>query len=212
MALAITFRNCLSTNLFRDTVIATIDSGAGNSAILCSGFFQENFKSSAYQASKEPNFLTALKKLDSLKTVGIHNNIWLPSYKKFRDNLKNSGVNITAYYKKGFKWHAKIFILLRDDSPVFGIIGSSNITANAFGASNSPNHSGKFNYECDVCLWPDSESIIIRSIKELIQNNQLNYQVIIANYDKTLNFGLSEEQRLIEFRNEILSDDLQVLQ
>lgn len=213
MALAITLRDSLKVNLFRDIMINMIEStGSGHSAILCSGFFQENFKSSLYQASKEPNFIDALKKLDRIKTVGIHNNAWLSSYKEFKNSLHKSGVKISAYYKSGLKWHAKVFLLLRKDKPIFGIIGSSNITSTAFGAENSLNHPGRFNFECDVYLWPDSEAKITDKMNELLQDNQLKHQIIRANYNKNENYGLSEAERLTKLMDDILNDDLKALQ
>lgn len=208
MALAITLRNSLGTNLFRNTLIATINAGIGDSAILCSGFFQENFKNSAYQASLEPNFINALKKLKTLKTIGIHNNTWRPSYIAFRDNLLAAGVNINAYYKSGLKWHAKVFVLLREETPIFGIIGSSNITANAFGASDSPNPPLTFNHECDVYFWVDAETALDGKLNELLHTDRLSDQVIWGEYDVLNNFGKSEEQRLKELIREINSSKL----
>jgi len=57
MGLIIFLRKRAQINWFRDIVIGSINSGAGNRVILCSGFFQE--VEGKYQASMERNFAGA---------------------------------------------------------------------------------------------------------------------------------------------------------
>ncbi|MBO2626636.1 hypothetical protein I6M44_21565 [Shewanella algae] len=155
MAIAIILRNQLPINRFRDLLIGSIKTGAGDNALLCSGFFQENFRGSAYQASCERGFgLEVAKSKIELNTVGIHNGSWKQSYRDFRDNMIALGANINCYYKNGLRWHAKVFVLSKGEEPIFGIIGSSNITRTAFGSISN------FNCECDVMIWPDSNQKI----------------------------------------------------
>jgi len=207
LPIAIVLRKRARANHFRDLMIGSLNSGAGDSALLCSGFFQEN-RGSSYQASMEPKFTKSLKKNNiSLTTVGIHNYQWQRSYVSFRDNLLEKGVNITAYYKSGMKWHAKVFILSKKDKPIFGIIGSSNITRNAF--SNSV----PFNNECDVILWVNNAG---KSISSLIsggeQGDNFPYETIRASYKKSQNSGLSIQDRLQKIKEDILNDKLKPLQ
>ena len=203
LAIAIILRNQLPINRFRDLLIGSIKTGAGDNALLCSGFFQENFRGSAYQASVEQNFgvEVANSKIE-LNTVGIHNGSWKQSYRDFRDNMQALGANINCYYKNGLKWHAKVFILSKKDEPVFGIIGSSNITRTAFGSISN------FNYECDVMIWPDSNKKISKWFDDQMAGNNFPYEVIRAPYDPNMNNGISVQDRLQQLKNEILGSGI----
>ncbi|XOZ33951.1 phospholipase D family protein [Halomonadaceae bacterium KBTZ08] len=203
MALAIILRNQLPVNRFRDLLIGSIKTGAGDNALLCSGFFQENFKGSAYQASLEANFATevARSKIE-LNTVGIHNGSWKQSYRNFRDNMRSKGSKIKCYYKNGLRWHAKVFILSEGNEPRFGIIGSSNITRTAFGSVSN------FNYECDVMLWPDDCKSIDEWFDEQLAGNNFPYEVIRAPYVPDMNNGITVQDRLNSLKNEILGSGL----
>jgi hypothetical protein len=65
-------------------LLNSIDSGEGDNAIICSGFFQEN----AFSASFTTGLCCTLRRNKiSLTTIGVYNNIWVPQYKTFRDNL-----------------------------------------------------------------------------------------------------------------------------
>ena len=202
MGIAIFLRKNHSTNRFRDILINSLNSGIGDKALICSGFFQENFRNSNYQSSQEPNFINALVSNNiELITIGIHNNYWLNSYKNFRDNLQSSGVNITAKYKKGLKWHAKIYILFSKNIPILGIIGSSNITRNAFSVSKP------FNYESDVILWSKSK-LVNNFMEEQLSPINDSYEFIRASYDSQINGNLSVADRLKKLENEIKIDSL----
>lgn len=115
MRIAIILRDSKNACFFRDALIGSIASGAGDNALLCSGFFQENFKAitrPTYQASQEQGFIPSLLKTNTkLELIGIHNNIWRPSYAKFCQSISKRGVLLDAYLMRGFNWHAKIFIL-----------------------------------------------------------------------------------------------------
>lgn len=211
MPIAIMLRTSLTRSLYRDAIISTIDSGSGNYALLCSGFFQENFNGSLYQASAEPNFSAALNKhLVQLDTLGVHNGSWIGSYRNFCNNLIGHGVNLVPYVMSGLQWHAKVFLLKKNNSHVFGIVGSSNVTANAFGVSNtpplptsSPIPPTRFNYECDVYMWDDSNLIISNVMNSLIAQDDIRQQVIFAQYNQLDNIGRSIELRLSEIEDQI---------
>lgn len=204
MGLAIFLRKRLSPNYFRELLIDSLKTGLGNEVLLCSGFFQEKKYGNYFSVSTEGSFSTLLKKHNiKLKTVGIHNDSWLADYKNFRDNLLKSGVSIHAKISPNYKWHAKIFILKNNGKPIFGIVGSSNMTRPAFGTS-SP-----FNFEADVVMWLDEykelNSIFNNTISQL---NQSTNEVIIADYNPRNNFELSIEDRLRQLNDDVEESEL----
>ena len=192
MGLAIFLRKRAQVNRFRDVVIDSINAGVGTKSTLCSGFFQEMFKSSPYCASAERNLALVLANNGiELTTIGIHNNTWLPSYKNFRNSLRNAGVNILAKYSTSFHWHAKIFILKQVDDPILAVVGSSNITRNAFSVS-SPH-----NVEADVFMWRDSILPLTTIIEGMIAATiEDPHEVIVADYDPHRNANLTIDDRL----------------
>ena len=112
MGIMIFFRKQAKRNWFRELIIQSLKTGTADSAIICSGFFQEFFKTSTYQASNEGKFSSVVKsKKISITTIGIHNGNWITPYKNFRNNLLLKGIKIKAKIAKKFHWHAKIFIL-----------------------------------------------------------------------------------------------------
>lgn len=216
MPIAIHLRTDIENCLYRDAIIGSIASGLGNKVLLCSGFFQENFQGSAYQATAEPGLIAGLRNHNvQIETFGIHNYSWLPSYKMFCGHLRAGGVNVTAWIQKGFQWHAKVFILKKDDVPVFGIVGSSNITANAFGVRNdppeltdSPNPPKRFNYETDVFLWEESNNTVNKVVSNILfpQDRATENDLSIrARYFADDNNGLSITERLSQLENEVRS-------
>lgn len=204
MGLAIFLRKRITPNNFQELLINSINSGLGNEVLLCSGFFQENFRNGNYQVSTEGNFASVLAQNNiSLTAIGVHNYRWLRSFRNFRDNLIAAGVNVTTKRTKGFQWHAKIYILKNNERPIFRIVGSSNMTRNAFGLS------APFNYEADVVLWLDEfeflNNLIANAISEL---GEFNSEVIVADYDPEKNFGLSIEQRLRQLVSDVENSGL----
>lgn len=207
MGLMIFLRKRAQMNRFRDILIDSINSGAGNRVILCSGFFQEGEK---YQASIERSFAEVLQSRSiEITTIGIHNYNWLQKYKNFRNSLLSAGVNVTAKYTSNLKWHAKIFILKNNTNPVLGIIGSSNITRPAF-SDDTP-----FNYEADIVLWSNENRIIDRMMKRIVeiirQDTDDSHEVITTDYNPERNNGLSIEDRLNRLNDEIENLELRDL-
>lgn len=211
MPIAIVLRTTKTRSLYRDAIISTLSTGAGNYALICSGFFQENFKGSLYQASLEPGLAEALVvNAVQLDTIGIHNSTWSPSYINFCKNLSAAGVTLVPYLISGFQWHAKVFLLKHFQNPIFGIVGSSNLTANAFGVSNSPalptdspSPPAKFNFECDVYFWSTENALISAAMTRLIEQDEVRPQVILTQYDAQENLGRSIEERLSEVEQQI---------
>lgn len=211
MPVAVHLRNEIESCVYRDAIIQAINSGLGDEAIMCSGFFQENFKGSAYQASAEIGLISGLVKHNvALETFGVHNSPWIPSYKQFCSNMRSSGVSLSAWVQKGYQWHAKVFILKKSGSPIFGIIGSSNVTANAFGVRNkpaktndSPNPPNKFNYEADVYLWESANHAIGSVIAPLMPVERNSLSGLRARYYESDNGGLTVTQRLRQLEAQV---------
>ena len=176
-------------------MIGSISSIKNKTAYLCSGFFQEFFNKNLYQASTESDFDKILKaSRTKLVTLGIYNNYWKPSYLNFIRSLKGKRVDIESYIIRGFKWHAKIFILEKNGKNVLGIIGSSNITRRAF----STNY--HFNYECDVVIWDNTIKQLNSSILNSLEKSGIK-DVIKTTYLPAENSDLSIHERLEYVKN-----------
>jgi hypothetical protein len=195
----IIFRKELKVNIFRDLIIATLSSKLGDEAVIGSGFFQEEYRTqNSYRLSREYNFLNAMKGV-TVTTVGVYSSMWRNSYLKFVEVMRNNGIKTDARYVSGNKWHAKIYLLLKNKTPEFGIIGSSNMTRSAFGIQ------GSFNYECDVALWDNSAfTTLVEETTKKIEDKQ---SFINAEYDAERNGGLSVSQRLAHLRDEVFKLD-----
>jgi hypothetical protein len=213
MGVAIFLRSRLAPNHFRHLMLNSLNTGIGDNALLCSGFFQENFVSwgrmGNYQVSSDGDLPSILSNNNiRLTTVGIYNDTWLASYRNFCNNLRDGGVNVTAKVSARFHWHAKIFILKQGNTPVLGIIGSSNMTRRAFGEV------GDFNNEADVFIWEDNkynnlDSLLNSTIQQL---NEFNNEIIVTDYNPAKNFGLSIEQRLQQLYDDVFKTELKDLE
>lgn len=199
MNLIIALRTRANENLFRDAILASIRSGAGDTAYLCSGFFQEE-RISDYRASEEGGLGDLLAKNNvQLVTVGVYGG-WIDSYRRFIGNLIAAGVNVDPYRLLGSKWHAKIFILRRKEQNIFGIVGSSNITRPAF--SLDP----PFNHECDVYLWNKGKTALNKNIQDLVKEYQSD-DLIKSDYKPEDNSSMSVHQKLEHLKKSIVNDE-----
>ena len=195
MGLIIFLRREKSVNRFRDTILGAIQSGLGDEALICSGFFQEDGKFSAAVTSKLANSLAAANVRTDL--VGVYNGVWIQRFRRFRDNLASEGVAVDAYTQRGLRWHAKVFILKKAGSPILGIVGSSNLTRPAF-HNDSP-----FNRETDVVMWPDTAVGMGNTASTVLAANNDPYSYIVADYDPRRNAGLTILDRLIQLEKDV---------
>lgn len=157
MAVKFILRTRANPNLFRHWMLKGLNCPTVDSALICSGFFQENFRNSYFALSNDNDFLNALRG-KNVVTIGVHNYAWLNSYRLFSQKLVSQGIGLYAFRSKRMKWHAKVLILFSSCKPVFAIVGSSNLTRNAF--SRDPRDLPDFNYEADVVLWDNKNSIV----------------------------------------------------
>jgi phosphatidylserine/phosphatidylglycerophosphate/cardiolipin synthase-like enzyme len=197
MSLLIILRNKRYPNYFQKLMLDAIDSHIADNIILCSGFFQEN----SFSASFSTGLVQLLKKNNiAVTTIGVYNPIWKPQYIIFRDNLIACGISVNAKLTASYKWHAKIFILKKGEEPIFGIIGSSNMTSRAFGVCK------QFNFEADVVLWdnkyPELVNLTSKSSEFLSGENNIN-DIIYADYDVEKNNQISIVERLKQLEKEI---------
>ena len=200
MSLLIILRKQLSPNRFNELLLNSIDSGEGDNAIICSGFFQEN----AFSASFTTGLCCTLRRNKiNLTTIGVYNNSWVPQYKTFRDNLISCGNTVSAKKTRNNKWHAKIFILKKGNDPIFGIIGSSNMTSRAFGIWRD------FNSEADVVLWDTSMTKINALCQQQTETNNDNIDdVIYADYNNERNRNKTAMDRLRDLEKELDIENL----
>lgn len=201
MSILIILRRQLIPNRFNDLLLKSIDSGEGDSAIICSGFFQEN----SFSASNSTGLCCVLKR-NKIKTttIGVYNKLWQPQYKDFVNNLIACGNVIQAKKTKSNKWHAKIFILKKDNNPIFGIVGSSNMTSRAFGIWKD------FNFEADVVLWDTSNSKLnaICLSQSEVSNGTVD-DLIFADYDNEKNGNKTAMERLIDLEKDLDIENLE---
>lgn len=161
--IAFFLRNKLSENRFSDSVLAALNTPSVDSALLCSGFFQED-SSYSVSAKKFSSISRCSNKLD-LTAVGYYKR-GKPSYTAFSKGIAahccKACINHKPLRLPGDKWHAKIFIGKTQGEPVIAAIGSSNLTRRAFDTKKN------FNYECDVLFWDGSNPLISSAISTIL--------------------------------------------
>lgn len=206
MRLIILLRKDPNVNQFRDILIDSLASGEGDECYLGSGFFQEattvGIGARHYRASQEISsnhnvFCCSLNGNNiKITTIGVHNPQWVRRYANFCQSLTRCGINLTPYLLRR-SWHAKTFVLLKDNRPILGIIGSSNITRPAFSSG------GTFNFEADVVMWDDSIRGIDRLISTTIESNENPFGLVVTDYDPDKNRGVTIDDRLKGIVSEI---------
>lgn len=207
MQFAIFLRKRLVPNKFREIIFASINSGQGDEVVICSGFFQEAFRAGLYRVSQDarPSLVGCLAR-NHLKvtTVGVHNYGWFPAYRNFVASLRARRVPVIAKYRPGHRWHAKIFLYLKNGKPILGIVGSSNMTSRAFGVQNP------FNFEADIVMWTKPMN---RTLKPFVtpSPNEPPYDTIIGNYLPAQNGSLTIAERLQGLYDDLNLEEMQDL-
>jgi hypothetical protein len=204
---AIFLRKTGTVNKFRDAILNTLRTDLVDNALLCSGFFQDNFK---YSAGADFDLIShrACAPL-SITTLGLYSYSWKAQYTTFFTQLKaqNSCSCFSAMQKRipSMGWHAKVFLAKNGTKPLVGIIGSSNITRRAFGVFKD------FNYECDVVMWDETVPVIDAAITAAIGDTGNLSDVIVSNYDDTHPANQQPlGDRLLSLEAEILSKAIDV--
>ena len=182
-----------AVNLFRSAVLQAFAAPHHSNFLICSGFFHErNPQKGPFYASRA--FIGARTTFpvgSSITIVGAYN----PSCTEYADfanalrsNLKNNhGLPLRvrqryAIRKWQNRWHAKVFIAAEKRIPRFAVVGSSNLTRNAFGT-------GPVNNETDVIIWDDSHAPTRRAANAALESLGDGTpagdrpHIVIANYD-----------------------------
>lgn len=173
-------RSKLAENRFSSAVLAALNAPAVDSALLCSGFFQED-SSYSVSAKKFSSISRCCHHLD-LTTVGYYRG-GKASYAAFINgiaaNCCNACVNHTPLRLRGDKWHAKVFIAKSQGEPVIAAIGSSNLTRRAFDTFKN------FNHECDVLFWSDTDKAIASLVAAVLgEVPDESMSVVVAKVDQ----------------------------
>lgn len=199
--IAIFLRKGAHPNHFREVILRTLRTSCVDQALLCSGFFQND---AAYAAGPEFALVPARScaPLD-LIVLGLYSYSWSSQFNYFyRDVVSNNACTCISIHKrkiKGAHWHAKVFIAKSKGLPVAAIIGSSNITSRAFGVLP------RFNRECDVLFWDESEAAVNAAVEAAIGDVGEDSGVIVANYDNTFRTnGTPLAKRLLDLEKEII--------
>lgn len=170
--IAVILRKSQSPNVFRRAILSAFSGGIGDEYLLCSGFFQEKkYKVNSYYASD--SFLANVPPMPcktTVTTVGIYDpHAWGAQYNDFVAKLSSvkcsCGKHLSVKQRKrkgNNKWHAKVFIAKNNGQPRLAIVGSSNITKNAFDEKKG------WNRECDVLIWNSSDAQINKLVRSAI--------------------------------------------
>ena len=187
-------------------------STTGDTLILSSGYISKSLLNDYNYSDFITSLQTGFKNESNPKIIIIGG--------MFDKNLKNQyefegfikyliylGYQVTYHKPKHTKWHAKIALKLINNTPIIGIIGSSNLTAPSY--SQYPTSiSLNFNIESDILIWDKEIHRNFRGINYLSLNEHEFQQIkqqkmekeLITLYDlfqkhPTLN-TLSQEQLL----------------
>lgn len=218
--IATVLRNKQSPNIYRRVLLEAFTKAVGGEYLLCSGFFQEKkYTVTSYYAST--SFIANPHPLScsvTLTTVGVYDKkIWGHQYDDFVKALSTIKCSCGAQMsikkrapKKGNKWHAKIFIVKKDGYPQLAIIGSSNITKNAFDELKG------WNRECDVYIWNTLDTNVNSIIRVALttevsrpEDGERRNEVIVSSYDAEdpLNTrSTSMDQRLNDLWDAVLAE------
>lgn len=179
-SVAFFLRNKLSENKFSEAVMAALNMPDVDSALLCSGFFQED-SSYSISAAKFSGISRCCHNLD-LTTVGYYKGGKV-SYSDFTKGIASHCcsmcINHTPLRLPGDKWHAKVFIGKSQGEPIVAAIGSSNLTRRAFDTLKN------FNYECDVLFWDENHRGISSRVSALLgEASDESLSVVVAKVDR----------------------------
>ncbi|MBK5190707.1 MAG: hypothetical protein JJE19_04335 [Methanosarcinales archaeon] len=150
MPLKITLRKDEKSSPLRQMLNMLLQSPAGDSAILCSGYIwqptgnrynilDDGLRSAIVSGCNGGTLTTVAGKFSF--------NYYKAYYRNFILDLRSKGVNVVPYYAPKKNWHAKIAIRMSGSKPVAALVGSSNLTGPAYGLNRN------WNFEADVLIW-----------------------------------------------------------
>ncbi|HHV6770345.1 TPA: phospholipase D-like domain-containing protein, partial [Haemophilus influenzae] len=163
---AIFLRKDAQPNFFRNIILSTLNNNYFDKYVLCSAFFQENKFSTSSEVISAVNSTRTV----NIDIYGLYRGTWNKQFNQFCSNMKNYYQNSscsTNFYKFKPNSHAKIFIARKKGLPLISIIGSSNLSAGAFADRTSKD---KWNQECDIVIWDDSDPSSKGIIQDILEN------------------------------------------
>ena len=217
MGVVITLRKNKGTSYYKEMIIGLLDAchTEGNKVLLCSGYYQQSdYSACGYGVitgdkkstgiiipEKDHNGLTledCIKYSYDWVLAGIKGDDKYLNYENFIQVLRHSGRTVKAYKSKSKNWHAKVFMILKDDKPIVCIIGSSNMTGPAFGTEYT-----RFNHETDVLIWDEIYDGIVGTVVNGIDEKN---EIIKVRYVAEDNGGVTEATRMDEIYKEIVKE------
>jgi hypothetical protein len=152
LPLKITLRKDKKSSPFRQMLNMLLQSPAGDSAILCSGYIwqpagncynilDDGLRSAIVSGCSGGTLTTVAGKFSY--------SYYKDYYRRFIRDLRSNGVNVDPYYAPKKNWHAKIAVRMSGNRPVAALVGSSNLTGPAYGVNRN------WNFEADVLIWTE---------------------------------------------------------
>ena len=206
--LALILRKRSDRNVFRTLLLAAFNDKNAHTILLCSGFFQERgtFSASSDIVSSIKCVANCPKKLI---IVGHYGYMWKNDFSNFCKSMKGQPCyRVHQRLARKRNWHSKVLIAKDHSSnPIFAIIGSSNLTSNAFGI----NSKGKFNYESDVVMWNDSDSLA-RLVTEYLSTTDDESEIYVSKYDSenALNRQIPLDKKINALFDEIITESEEI--
>lgn len=180
MGLLITLRDDASISYFREIIIGIIETKelGVDRIIFSSGYFTEPLLDIKNKNGKTlVDAIVYNKNIKEIKIVGSMQE--KTQFNSFVGKLKRKIGSLTKVSKSfcplGVKnWHAKMcfFIPKGKNNWSIAIVGSSNMSAPAFGISSK----GIFNVESDVTIWRDNNAEMSKLVDDLEDENGIIFQ------------------------------------
>lgn len=241
MGVIISLRDSDEVSYYKEMIMGMIDQYHPDELLISSGYFQEVdaynvIVPTSYNITRDTNFngdrfIDLLATVSTITIVGVKDTrdpnyatrtmrnglpCWQRQFDILVQNLRtllpNSTIN--AYSDTTGSWHAKETILLCDNIPVSGALGSSNFTRPAFGHDLRPvgtpqttpiNHTiNNHNRETDVYLFNELFLPNARRTVQAVNENGETVTMILTTIDTQTTGGRTETDILREQYNLIM--------
>lgn len=191
--LALVLSTIPAKNIFRSALTSAFHSGFLDEFLICSGFFHERDNTKGPFYASNAFHTTQLPNAAKVTVVGAYepaSNEFDAFCNSLKTNLRTqNGSRVPVYQRRANKqyankWHAKIFIAREHGKCIFAVIGSSNLTRNAFSAA-------AVNNEADVVIWNQTHSSINKLVNDVFVSDRTvanasesGPDVFVSTYDR----------------------------
>lgn len=202
MPIRIVLRKDGAQSPFRQMMGKLLSCPVGDSAVICSGYIWEGKGYSVLNDGLLSMIQQGCAKGVLTTVAGKFSHNYYSYYRDFIRKLRASGVMVNPLYASKKNWHAKVAIRLINGKapiPVAALVGSSNLTAPAFGMGVK-----RWNYEADVLIWSNSEGL-----SSHFKNDDSNLK--LGNIETILDPGInqpSEEDQLQSIYSDVINEGL----